>query len=95
MGKVYQVEECLIRPHPNNMSFNHDLQQYVMKGEWSTEYDTCYFKHHTGSKDEFCIKDPAKQILRWVIVIEAPHDRKLSAYVLDTELLDSGLCGCC
>ncbi|CAF2804844.1 unnamed protein product [Rotaria sp. Silwood2] len=93
MGKVFEVDEDSIRSRSNN-NVEPVLQPFVQNGEWHAEYDTCYFKHHIESKDEFCIKDPEKQILKWVVVIEPPHDRKISAYGLDTEL-NSGPCGFC
>lgn len=45
------------------------------------------------NKDEFAIKDPAKQIVRWVIVIEEDFDPKVEKYGLLTEF-DSTKCGC-
>jgi hypothetical protein len=94
MGKVFMVNEHSIRKYPNNKRFDANLERFVRNGDWSTEYDTCYFKHHTESKDEFCIKDPANQILRWVVVIEEPYDKKLDLYGLANEL-DRGSFSCC
>jgi hypothetical protein len=93
MGKVFSVEETSIRTYPSSTLFNPDLKRFVSNGDWHQEYDTCYFKHSTESKDEFCIKDPEKQIIRWVVVIEAPHDKKIASYGLDVEL-EAGPCGC-
>lgn len=93
MGNVFEVDESLIRQTPNNSSYDYDLHRYVHDGEWSKKYDTCYFRHSTESKDEYCIKDPATQILRWVVVVEAPHDRKIYSYGLATEI-NSAACGC-
>jgi hypothetical protein len=94
MGKVFLVDDYSIRKFPNNKRFNADLERFIRNGDWSAQYDTCYFKHYIDSRDEFCIKDPAKQILRWVIVIETPYDRKISLYGLDYEL-NSAAFGCC
>jgi hypothetical protein len=92
MGNVYPVEEHSIRSYAGNTMYDNDLRQSVTKGEWSNNHDTCYFKHSIDSKDEFCIKDPKKQILRWVVVIETPYDKNIDAYGLDKEL-GSGSCG--
>jgi hypothetical protein len=94
MGKVYPINSYSIRSHPNNTRFNPDLCEYVKEGKWSDEFDTCYYRHHKDVRDEFCIKDPNKQILKWIVIIEAPYDRKLSSYGLDAEL-KSGRYGCC
>jgi hypothetical protein len=94
MGEVFQVEEHSIRSFTKNTHFDHDLQRYVVNGNWHGNYDTCYFNHHVPSRDEFCIKDPAVQILRWVVVIETPHDKKIAAYGLNEELY-ARACGCC
>jgi hypothetical protein len=93
MGKVFSVEETSIRSYPSNTLFDPNLKRSISNGDWQQEYDTCYFKHSTESKDEFCIKDPEKQIIRWVVVIEAPHDKKIASYGLDVEL-EAGPCGC-
>lgn len=93
MGTVYQVEQDLIRRQDNNPYYEPALHQYVANGNWSHDCDTCYFKHTDESKDEFCIKDPATQIRRWILVIEDPYDRKLFLYGLHEEL-SSSLCGC-
>jgi hypothetical protein len=49
--------------------------------------------HEHDNRDEFAIKDAAKQIVKWVIVIEQEFDRKVERYGLLTEF-DSTQCGC-
>ena len=93
MGRVFQVDVGLIRDH-RSPHFKPELRKFVEQGRWHEEYDTCYFNHAKDSLDEFCVKDTSKRILRWVVVIEPPHDKKLSAYGLDNEL-NSDFLGCC
>ncbi|CAF1608050.1 unnamed protein product [Rotaria magnacalcarata] len=38
------------------------------------EYDTCYMIHDAETRDEFAIKDPERQIVKWVIVVEKEFD---------------------
>ena len=85
MGKVYAIEKRLIDITPGNMSYNVGLHRFVSSGEWHTEYDTCYCIHQNDNLDEFCIKDPQTQIIRWVIVIEEEHDPKVKKLGLDID----------
>jgi hypothetical protein len=94
LGKVFEVEENSIRPKDNNQYYNADLHRYVQQGEWQEKYDTCYFKHSFDGQDEFCIKDPIKQIRKWIIVIEQDYDKKVTSYGLDNEIY-SGIFTCC
>jgi hypothetical protein len=34
--------------------------------------------HKLDNENEFCIKNPEKQIIKWVVVVEADHDRKVA-----------------
>jgi len=94
MGNVYVTEKRFYDKTSGNPYYNAGIHRFVGDGEWHAEYDTCYSIHADDNLDEFCIKNPAKQILRWVIVIEHPFDRKVELYGLDTEF-DSTACGCC
>ena len=94
MGKVFIVNDYSIRRSADNPAYNAELHHFVQSGEWQENYDTCYFQHQYDSRDEFCVKDPANQIIRWVIVIEPAHDEKLSRYGLEEEL-SSGVCSWC
>ena len=78
MGTVFHVDQDLIRRHANNSYYDPGLHHYVSNGHWSRDCDTCCFKHTDESKDELCIKDPARQIF---------------LYGLHEEL-SSSLCGC-
>jgi len=49
--------------------------------------------YDTENKGEFCIKDPEKQIIKWVVVINRACDVKVAEYGLDTEFLDTK-CDC-
>ena len=91
MGKVYEVErEVITRGHKK---FNAEIFEFVHRGHWQKEYDTCYMIQDSESRDEFAIKDPALQILKWVVIIEEPFDSKVEAYGLLTEF-DSTKCHC-
>ncbi|CAF1312937.1 unnamed protein product [Adineta ricciae] len=94
MGKVYVTEKRFYDTKPGNPFYNAGIHRFVGNGEWHVEYNTCYSIHDDDNLDEFCIKDPTKQILQWVIVIEDSFDRKVKLYGLDTEF-DSTECGCC
>lgn len=62
--------------------------------DWHEEYDTCYYNHPDENRDEFVIKDPDSQIVKWVVLVDQPFDPKVQAYGLDTEYQNTG-CGCC
>lgn len=94
MGRVYEFNRELAyitsgfkRPD------NNELETFVKCSKWHADYDTCYMNHPDETKDEFCIKDPHKQIIKWVVVIEKGHDTKVEEYELDTEF-DSTKCFC-
>ncbi|CAF4066407.1 unnamed protein product, partial [Rotaria sp. Silwood1] len=93
MGKVFEINKKQIYPRFNNPHYNANLHHFVQSGGWHKEYDTCYLNHEMDRKDEFCIKNPQEQIIKWVIVIERQNDAKVSQYGLDTEF-DSTKCGC-
>lgn len=93
MGKVYEAHDGISRGRNGDPRFDPREREYVMSGAWANDYDTCYFRHFDESQDEFCIKDPEKQIRRWVVFIEGQYDRKLNDYRLFSEL-DSSMCGC-
>ena len=91
MGKVYEIErEVITRNHPKHVA---EKFEYVHHGGWQKEYDTCYMIHEHDNRDEFAIKDAAKQIVKWVIVINEDFDSKVERYGLLTEF-DSTVCGC-
>ena len=94
MGRVFQVEKQSIYVTANNPYYNRDLHDFVRHSLWHDEYDTCYLNHNFDqSKDEFCIKDPVKQIIRWIVVIHEQYDAKVRHYGLDTEF-NSTQCSC-
>ncbi|CAF4810978.1 unnamed protein product, partial [Rotaria sp. Silwood1] len=68
-------------------------QDIARTGEWHAEYDTCYCIHPDDNLDEFCIKDPTTQIVRWVTVIEENDDPNVKQLGLDNEF-ESTKCGC-
>lgn len=91
MGKVYEVErEVITRGHSR---FNAEIFNYAHYGHWRDEYDTCYMIQSDDCMDEFAIKDPVTQIIKWAIVIEEGFDPKVERYELSTEF-DSTKCGC-
>jgi hypothetical protein len=90
MGKVYEVErEVITKGHPR---FDHQEYHYVHHSKWQADYDTCYMLQVPESNDEFAIKDPASQIVKWVIFIDQEFDPKVERYGLRTEF-DSTKCG--
>ena len=83
MGKVYEVERNVItKGHPR---FDKDIYDYAHHSKWHADYDTCYMIQNEEMKDEFAIKDPESQIVKWVIVIEPGFDSKVEKYGLLTE----------
>ena len=92
MGKVYEVNFAEIRDK-SNPAFNQAKYDFVTNGDWHQTYDTCYFKHYEEGLDEFCIKDPEKQIRSWVVVVHGQHDQKMREYRLVSEM-GSEMCGC-
>lgn len=95
MGRVFSVEKHLIQQDKNggNASYNPAIHRFVQNGEWHAKYDTCYLIHGNDNLDEFCIKDPDKQIIKWVVILEKPFDKKVELYEMDIEF-DSTKCGC-
>lgn len=59
---------------------------------WWNEYDTVYYQHENEERDEFCVKSP-DQVLKWIIYVEPPMDRKLAKYGMDVEFNDT-VCYC-
>jgi hypothetical protein len=91
MGKVYEVDrEVLMK---GNSRYNDKIYQFAHEGQWKKEYDTCYLIQESENKDEFAIKDPAKQIVKWVVIIEEKFDKKVEEYGLATEF-DTTWAGC-
>ena len=90
MGKVYEIE----KPHimPGHSRYDHQLAVFVRSSQWHGEYDTCYLIHDQDRLNEFCIKDPEIQIIKWTIVIEKEFDNKVSQYGLDTEFNSTKWC---
>ncbi|CAF1091682.1 unnamed protein product [Adineta ricciae] len=93
MGKVFEVDKRQIYRTKTSRTFDKTLHDFVFESKWHAKYDTCYMNHDDESKDEFCIKDPESQILKWVVVIEKEYDTKVKEYGLDTEF-DSTVCYC-
>ena len=92
MGKVFEVDKNSVY-NSNRGSIDRDLQSFILESKWHSKYDTCYLNHPDKSKDEFCVKDPEKQIKKWIVVIDEPHDSKVEEYGLDIEF-DSTSCFC-
>jgi hypothetical protein len=91
MGKVKEIErEVITKGHPRLDPKEYD---YVHHSKWQADYDTCYMLQHPESTDEFAIKNPEKQIVKWVIVIDEDFDPKVERFGLLTEF-DSTKCGC-
>lgn len=82
-----------LKPKPMRDLTLHDMLINVHYGKWQEDYDTCYMVQEHKNREEFAIKNPASQIIKWAIVIERPHDHKVAKYQLDTEF-DSPLCDC-
>lgn len=93
MGKVFEFDKDEVYPNPGTRHPNMQLRNFITSSEWQQNYDTCYMNHQANSKDEFCIKNPKKQIIKWVVVIEEQYDGKVSSYGLDSEF-DSTQCLC-
>ncbi|CAF0734112.1 unnamed protein product [Didymodactylos carnosus] len=79
MGKVLEVTR-------------NDTHRVSNSDMWWTDYDTVYYRHDEEEKDEFCVKSP-DQVLRWIIYVEQPMDRKLGQYGMDVEYNDTA-CDC-
>jgi hypothetical protein len=92
MGKVFEFDKNTIYLTRNP---RHDkaLYSFVRSSEWQKDYDTCYMNHEDESKDEFCIKNAKKQIIKWVVVVDERYDKKVAQYGLNTEF-DSTQCYC-
>ncbi|UJR11837.1 hypothetical protein I4U23_016017 [Adineta vaga] len=92
MGKVYLIEKDLINNGKGKTSrYDAVTHQFVSNGDWRTEFDTCYCIHRDENLDEFCVKDPATQIRKWIVVVTENFDPKVKCYGLDTEF-DSTVC---
>jgi hypothetical protein len=85
MGNVYEFHKKSIWPVEKNPDYDRGLHNFVKSSAWHEDYDTCYMNHEYDNLDEFCIKDPKKQIIKWVAVIDKEHDKKVAQYGLDTE----------
>jgi hypothetical protein len=91
MGKVYEIErEVITKGHPRLDPKEYD---YVHHSKWKADYDTCYMLQNPENRDEFAIKDPEKQIVKWIVVIEEGFDPKVEKYGFITEF-DSTVCNC-
>ena len=91
MGKVFEVErEVITRTHSRH---NSQIFEYVHRGQWQNDYDTCYMIHEHDNRDEFAIRDAAKQIVKWIVVIDEEFDPKVERFGLATEF-ESTQCGC-
>ena len=91
MGKVYEISRNLI--DSSHASFNSKEYDFVHHTKWQEEYDTCYMIHDDERKDEFAIKDPERQIVKWVMVVDSEFDKKVERYELDKEF-DTTRCYC-
>ncbi|CAF1046069.1 unnamed protein product [Didymodactylos carnosus] len=91
MGRVFEIERPLIMG--GSQTYDAEKADFVRLSAWHTEYDTCYLVHNEDNRDEFCIKDPATQIIKWTIVVQKEFDSKVASYGLDTEF-DSTECYC-
>ena len=69
-----------------------ELHRVKNTNSWWSEYDTVYYQHEEEARDEFCVKSP-DQVLKWIIYIETPMDKKVESYGMDTEYNDT-LCYC-
>jgi hypothetical protein len=88
---VYEIEPKYIAK--GNPSFNAELYDFVHHSEWHAEYDTCYMTHSNDRLDEFAIKDPDKQIVKWIIVVDEEFDNKVERLGLEYEF-DTTECHC-
>lgn len=93
MGKVFEFDKRTVYPIKGKSRRDEKLRDFVKLSKWHEEYDTCYMNHEIENKDEFCIKDPEKQIIKWVVVVDQASDPKVGQYGLDTEF-DSTRCYC-
>ncbi|CAF1153287.1 unnamed protein product [Didymodactylos carnosus] len=93
MGKIFQINKNELYPvDASNPNYNKEKDILVKSSAWYSEYDTCYLNHGDDSRDEFVVKD-REQIIKWVVVIERPHNSTVEYYGLDKEF-DSTPCGC-
>ena len=83
MGKVYVVEQTAITK--KHSKFDQKIFDYVHHGAWQADYQTCYMIHELDHRDEFAIRDPKTQIVKWVIVVNQEFDPKVEKYKLPTE----------
>ena len=93
MGKVYEFDKQVIYDVPPGSRRDHEIYDIVRNSKWHEDYDTCYMNHPNEARDEFCIKDPHNQILKWVVVVDQKHDYKVAEYGLNHEF-DSTKCFC-
>ncbi|CAF3533975.1 unnamed protein product [Rotaria socialis] len=68
-----------------------NLRNFVQISAWHEDYDTCYMSYEQENKDEYCIENPVKQTISWVVVIDKLKNLKVVRYDLDTEV-DSTKC---
>ena len=93
MGKVLEIQKHQVYWTRNSVTYDANLVDFVLSSKWHADYDTCYLNHDKENKDEFCIKDPVKQIIKWVVVVDKSYDKKVEQDGLDTEF-DSTACFC-
>lgn len=93
MGKVFEFNKTTIYDVPRGERRDKKTYDMVTNSKWQDDFDTCYMNHREEEKDEFCIKDPRKQVLKWVVVVNKGNDPKVADYGLDTEF-DSTRCFC-
>lgn len=94
MGNVFQFDKHSICPSTvSNRHYDGDMRKMIYSSGWHKDYDTCYMNHEDDRKDEFRIKDPENQIIKWVIVVDRIYDEKVARYGMDTEL-DETVCWC-
>ncbi len=93
MGNVFEFhKQSIDTTDLRNPYYDRDLHNIISLSAWHKDYDTCYMNHNDESKDEFCIKDPEKQIIKWVVVVEKIHDVKVTEYGMDTEFDETECC---
>ena len=86
MGRVFELNKINVMSGRSNAHYDHTLQEFVTSSAWHKDYDTCYMNHNEDeSKDEFCIKDPKTQVIKWIVLVDKEYDTKVAAYGLDKE----------
>jgi hypothetical protein len=72
IDKVYEIEWSI-------------QQEDIHHIKWHTDYDTCYMIHYDDHLDEFSIKDPAKQIVKWEIAVDEEIDKRVDRLGLSAD----------